>query len=120
MILDTLAVTAVGTLFWHETRVAADRRGNADVQAAAPVIAGVAVAVAYLLAGEVVMPVETVGIVEVSVWERRTWTATRAVCFGAGSIVWLTVLQAALGAHGHITYRGRLLGPLAPDTEGES
>lgn len=119
MMLDLLAVGVVGLLFWHELRVLARRRRDDDLRAAAPVIAGVAVAICYLAAGGVITPVETtLDVTTLGVWERRWWTATRAGFFGAGSVVWLTILQATLGSHDLIEYDGRLLGWLAPESRG--
>lgn len=116
--LEYILVPLVGGVVWHETRVFGKRREDRDWIEAAPVVAGLVVAVGYVLGGELLMPVEQAGaLASMSVWDVRLWTAKRAVLFGTMTMLVLLALEAALVDDGYIDHEWRLLGAESESTQ---
>lgn len=111
--LVPVAVLSIGTLLWHEARVFGDRIDDQEWVEAAPVIAGLIVAVGFGIGAELTMPtIPDYAASTVTVWDLRLRAWERAIIYGAGVTGLLVVLEAALADEGYIEQDWLLFEPL--------
>lgn len=110
--LELVAAPIVGLLVWHETRVYGRRIDDKEWVEAAPVIAGVAIAIGFGLSAEIdlLQPVVYNGALDA--WDIRKWAWGNGVMYGTITMMGLVLLEAVLHDEDKIEQDWLLFEPL--------